>query len=105
MTAFLESIRETPDWVSVGNSEGTVDPGSSTLLNVQVDTAGLAEGEYETTLTLTTNEPGNEITEIPVYLSVFDTLPQDLATFSSTPIHGFPGWRGSPWYNTKSQKD
>ncbi len=43
-------------------SEGTVVSGSSTTLNVQVDTAGLPEGGNETVPTLAANEPGNEIT-------------------------------------------
>ncbi len=98
METFLDSIRETPDWVSAEVAQGTVEPNSSTTVNVVVDSTGLLEGDYETTLTLTTNEPGRVITEIPVPLSVFDSLPQDISTFSSTPIPGFPGWRNSPWY-------
>ena len=60
-------------WLSVTPSSGAVPVNQSQEVVVEVDTTGLAEGDYEARLCLETNDPNNPIFVLPVDVTVTET--------------------------------
>lgn len=62
------------DWLSLsffsGSGTGITDPGEVDSVTVNVDTNGLALGDYEAKVCVTTNDPAAQLVEIPVNLTV-----------------------------------
>ncbi len=58
------------DWLELDPSSGTVGPEDTQSALVTVDSAGLAEGTYETVLCVYTNDPDAPLWDIPVSLEV-----------------------------------
>jgi subtilisin family serine protease len=63
---------ELPGWLSIGAASGTVPPGDSVAVELQVDTAGLAAAQYATELVLETNDPLNPVQSLLIVLQVSD---------------------------------
>lgn len=57
-------------WMDVASYSGTVRPGGTDTLKIDLSTVGVEAGEYSATLALSTNDPGNEAVPITVGLSV-----------------------------------
>ena len=75
-------------WLSEAPAAGTVTPGGSEGIQVTVDTAGLAIGEYEATIIIQTNSARQPKMTVPVRLIVTATLtrtPTRTATLTRTP--------------------
>jgi hypothetical protein len=69
LTWILEEL-PAAEWLSVDPSAGQVPPGGTAVVTVSFDGLGLAEGQYTTTLRLTSNDPDDPVLEIPVVLEV-----------------------------------
>jgi hypothetical protein len=67
-------------WLSVENMSGVTFEQESNEAVLNFNTRGLDAGTYETTLTVTTNDPENRIIEVPVTLSVNDVVSNEMAT-------------------------
>ncbi|MBN1327280.1 MAG: hypothetical protein JW996_04960, partial [Candidatus Cloacimonetes bacterium] len=57
-------------WMELSHDSGTLDPGESDLIEVNVNSFDLEEGEYNCILTVNTNDPANLHINIPVQLTV-----------------------------------
>lgn len=57
-------------WLQVNPQAGTVAPESTGGTIVRLSSDGLADGDYEATLCVASNDPGQAIVELPVSLSV-----------------------------------
>jgi hypothetical protein len=57
-------------WLSVSPEQGTVEPGAIDILNLTVDTDGLAPGYYQAQIVITSNDPVNPEIIVPAYLDV-----------------------------------
>jgi hypothetical protein len=81
-------------WLSVVPAAGTTAASDSDEVDVIVDSDGLAEGNYQALLCLSSNDPNNGLIEIPVSLTVIDgtiepaTIDVDVASFSFDLISG-----------------
>jgi hypothetical protein len=53
-------------WLGVSPTGGSVAPGDADIASLSVDTDGLAEGSYQTTLCVHTNDPDAGLIEVPV---------------------------------------
>ncbi len=62
------------DWVSVSSMNGSVDPASSQDVEVMFDSTGLFGGEYEGTLCIESNDLDTPQIEIPLTLTVVQTI-------------------------------
>ncbi len=62
------------DWLSVDPDSGSVAEGESDSVSVNVDATSLAEGEHVAYLCLTTNDPDNELTIVPVNVDAVDSI-------------------------------
>ena len=61
-------------WLSVYPTSGTIEPGNQTNITVTFNTAGIPSGEYHVNITITSNDPDENLLSIPVKLRV--TIPQ-----------------------------
>lgn len=61
-------------WVTVTPISGTLPGGEATDLDVTFDSTGLATGVYTTTLCINSNDPANPLVEVPLTLTVTDTV-------------------------------
>ncbi|MBK8474544.1 MAG: PKD domain-containing protein [Sphingobacteriales bacterium] len=69
-------------WVSTTPDNGAVGyPNGTATINVTLDATGLAPGTYESTITISTNDPQNPTIDVPVTLTVLPGLPS--AAFSA----------------------
>lgn len=57
-------------WLTVSQSSGTTAPGEESIIDLSFSTEGLAEGSYEAEITVSSNDPVNDIITIPVNLTV-----------------------------------
>lgn len=57
-------------WLSVAPATGSVAGGESTTVEVQLNAAGLAPGQYEALLCLTSNDPTQPLAVVPVSMQV-----------------------------------
>jgi len=70
-------------WLTVNDTSGTLEPGQSTTITLEVNAAGLNSGRYRAHLLLTSNDPDRHTLLIPVQLNV--NIPNDL-TADSPPV-------------------
>lgn len=59
-----------PAWLGLDPASGTVAPGSTGMLTANIDTAGLAGGNYTANVCLASNDPTPLLTVVPVDLHV-----------------------------------
>jgi hypothetical protein len=59
-----------PDWLSVSPAAGTVPAGGFIDLNVLLNASGLYGGDYEGAIDIVSNDPDEEVFEVPAYLHV-----------------------------------
>ncbi len=64
-------------WLSVTPTSGTVNPNSQMNINVAINTTGLAIDEYNANITITSNDPNENVVVVPVHLTV---SPKAIAT-------------------------
>ena len=67
---MLKQLSAPYDWLAVDNMSGVTFEQESSEATLNFNTRGMAAGTYETTLTVTTNDPDNRIIEVPVTLNV-----------------------------------
>lgn len=63
-------------WLEVGPSGGSIQPGGSVEVTVQVDSSDLGPGTYAGILCLSTNDPDSMLVELPVTMTVHDEVPE-----------------------------
>ncbi len=63
-------FRTIADWLTVGQSSGTIPPGGSVTIPVTFDATDLIGGTYHGGLRVLTNDPANALVEIPATLDV-----------------------------------
>jgi hypothetical protein len=68
---YAIKIASTPGWLSIIEPEsGTLAPGESLSINVKLDATQLAEGLYESSLNILSNDSENSLVNVPVSLTV-----------------------------------
>jgi hypothetical protein len=81
-------------WLSVSPDSGTTAVDASDMVDVNIDTTGLAEGLYEAHLCITSNDPNNPLVALPVSVTVMEgtieppTIDVDPTSFSFSVITG-----------------
>ncbi|MDW3650984.1 MAG: T9SS type A sorting domain-containing protein [Bacteroidia bacterium] len=60
------SMQGTQSWLSTQPSSGSIAGGDSTLVLIQYDAANLTDGSYNDTLSLLSNDPNQQLVELPV---------------------------------------
>lgn len=73
----IKQIEAPYSWLDLPEMTGVVQAGGSGEVNLAFTTEGVSAGTYETTLSIRTNEPGNEYIDIPVTLTVNQTVPNE----------------------------
>lgn len=79
-------------WVSVAPSSGSTAPGGSSVAVVTFDASAVGPGTYEGLLCVNSNDPASPRVEVPVTLTVTDTMPF---------IDGFESGDTSAWSFTQ----
>jgi hypothetical protein len=83
-------------WLQVGSYSGSVAPGSSEQINVNVNSTDLALGDYFATITFNSNDTDQPVVDVPVVLHVLETMElqvsssaddYEICTGSSTVLH------------------
>ena len=63
-------ISSAPSWLTVGTESGTLAPGECAEIDVVMDASSLEAGDYEGTLTMTSNDPADPVKTMPVLFHV-----------------------------------
>jgi subtilisin family serine protease len=63
----------TPEWLSVVPESGATPSGTTDVIEVVFDATDMAEGEYEASVILETNDPDESSVHVPVVMSVVPT--------------------------------
>jgi lysyl endopeptidase len=63
-----------PGWLGLSHTGGLIAWGNQRVITLDVDTAGLAEGQYGTSLCFATSDPDNAAIEVEVLLEVLGPL-------------------------------
>ena len=64
------------DWFNLSNLTGTISPGNSDVIDITIDTEGLAEGIYFDIISISTNDYDSSSINIPITLNVTDVCGQ-----------------------------
>jgi subtilisin-like proprotein convertase family protein len=75
-------------WISVDPTSGSTAPGASDVVTVTFDAGALAPGVYDGLVCVNSNDPATPLVEVPVSLTVSDTMPF---------IDGFESGNTSAW--------
>jgi hypothetical protein len=62
-------------WLSVSPVSGSTPAGATTTVDVTIDATGLAPGIYQGFLCVNSNDPDTPLVQVPVDLTVTDTMP------------------------------
>ena len=89
----FDVTEDSASWLDVVPAEGIVPAGEMTELSANVDSSGLDPGEYDTELTIETNDPDASSVLIQLHLNVDNTAPEVRLT-SPTGVETWLG--GSP---------
>lgn len=85
--------RSSKKWISVGVTEGVVQPGQNNVIQVAFDATGLFGGDYKARLELVNNDPVRENLTVPVNLRVIGvpdiTTSPDSLTFGNVFVTDF----------------
>lgn len=73
-------------WASVAPLNGVTTPGATTPVNVTFDSTGLAVGTYNGTLCVESNDPVTPLVQVPLTLTVDDTVLQPVCSMPNVPI-------------------
>ncbi|MET0263824.1 MAG: hypothetical protein ABW223_13050, partial [Rariglobus sp.] len=73
MGAFLDTV-STGDWMSGAPASGTIAPGASANVTLTFDSTGLDFRTHTQTLRITSNDPLQPVTDVPVSLTVTDRV-------------------------------
>ena len=58
------------EWADFAPVSGSIDPGNSTNVDIEVNTVGLNEGIYHGTFQVNSNDPANPSINVPIYLEI-----------------------------------
>ncbi|MBN2172352.1 MAG: right-handed parallel beta-helix repeat-containing protein, partial [Candidatus Krumholzibacteriota bacterium] len=72
-------VRPGLDWLSAAPTSGTLPPTYGQIISVGVDAAGLAPGNYEAALVVTSDDPDEPMITVPVTLDVVSSIVVDPA--------------------------
>jgi subtilisin family serine protease len=70
---LVKSLMASPDkqWINLkGDIAGTIKPGESRIITVELDATSLSGGNYQSNITIESNDPLNPLIRIPVILNV-----------------------------------
>jgi len=96
-TAYIQEnlAVELIQWCSIDTFQGMVNPGNSQNIGLSFFSYGLEPGKYETNLKISSNDPDNPLTSIPVTLTVVDKPlqnPDSLALVALYNATNGPNW-------------
>lgn len=100
---FANSTYGFPSWISLDVTEGTVAPGGSYRIGVNVNTEGVIADNYSYLLHITTNDPDMADQTIMITV-VVDALPI-VVDFSASPLTGHPPYEVSFTDNSRIDPD
>lgn len=75
----IKQIAAPYSWLSLDSISGFTLENESSQIGLNFDTNGLDIGTYETLMKVRTNDPNNQIIEVPVTLNVSETVSNELA--------------------------
>lgn len=101
-------------WLTADPASGTIGAGSNLAHTLTINPAGIELGDYEATLTITSNDPENPQLEVPVYITIIEpstvqvhimlpelTFPYDISENGEyVAISGFGSGGGYLWSKT-----
>jgi len=64
------------EWFSLSNFTGVLNPGDSDVIDITINTDGLAQGNYFDVISIETNDYDNSLINIPITLDITDTCGQ-----------------------------
>lgn len=67
-------------WLSASSNSGIIPPGDSTVIIVNLNTNGLNSGTFNSSITISSNDPLNPLLNVPVTLNVSGTPSINLST-------------------------
>ena len=70
------NILPSADWLSISPLSGTLVPGTSQTISINMDTSNLLEGTYYDIISIETNDYNNYLFDIPVILNITDACGQ-----------------------------
>lgn len=73
MSAFLDTV-STGDWMNGAPTSGSIAPGASATVTLTFDSTGLDFRTHTQTLRVTSNDPLQPVTDVPVSLTVTDRV-------------------------------
>lgn len=76
-------------WLDVTPNNGTIAPTGSTAVSIDVDTTGLATGDYSAIVCVASNDPNQGLLEVPVSLTVMDGTIEPAAIEVSETAYSF----------------
>ena len=82
-------------WLSVSPASGSAAGGSSSSATVTVDATGMAAGDYDALLCVTTNDPANALVQVPVSLTVEQGVMEPCTAADTIFCDGFDGDGGT----------
>ena len=85
LSAALGEVAGVP-WLDESPKEGAVAPASSTIVQLTVDTTGMADGDYFGTVVIWSNDPVHPVTNVPFGLHVRTTVVPLVRTDASTGV-------------------
>tara|TARA_Y100001936_G_scaffold73335_1_gene72192 strand:- start:803 stop:3226 length:2424 start_codon:yes stop_codon:yes gene_type:complete len=70
------NVLQAAEWLSISPLSGTLVPGESQAINIEMDTSDLLEGTYYDIIKIQTNDYNNYLFDIPVVLNITDACGQ-----------------------------
>ncbi|SMO63878.1 zinc-dependent metalloprotease [Gracilimonas mengyeensis] len=74
----IRRLNAPTEWLSVPDPSGITGENGSSSINLNFNTRGVSAGTYETLMTVATNDPINPLIEVPVQLTVNNTVSSEL---------------------------
>ena len=72
LSGTIDCTGTAPSWLTLSSETGTLGGGLGTTLTLDFDATGLAEGDYEAFLCISSNDPENDLQFVPVMMTVTD---------------------------------
>jgi hypothetical protein len=87
-SAYIENqlavlIASDPEWLSLNHYAGRLYNGNTAAIVLNILTEDLAMGDYSMDMEITTNDPSNSFTVIPITMTVTNEIPVELASFTA----------------------
>jgi hypothetical protein len=92
------TVTENPEvaWMSEVPTQGTTAPGGDSWVDITMDTTGMTNGVYTTTLEIASDDPDEGLMTVPVTLTIADFYTLTVGVVGSGTVDPFVGQQGYP---------